>query len=170
MVKKIHILFLFLFLFLGLSSFSVLHEFYISITSIDYNKKSKSIEITHQFIAHDVEKAILKESKIDLNLDEPNEYLKADSVLFAYILSHFNITAKNDLELKWIGREVNLDETLWVYIETSKIDKPETLVVKNTFLIDDFETQSNITHVNFGTKQQTFSFNRLNKTHTYSVK
>ena len=80
---------LFAFLFLVLSSLcfsnKVLHEYYISITSIDYNAESKSLEITQQFIAHDVEKAILKEYNIELHLSEADEYPKADSLLMLYI-------------------------------------------------------------------------------------
>jgi len=82
--------------------FNMVHEYYISITSIDYNTESKSLEITHQFIAHDVEKAILKKSNIDLNLAEPNEHPKADSILFAYLNDRFELSSDKNIELNWI--------------------------------------------------------------------
>jgi hypothetical protein len=147
----------------------MLHDFYISITSVDYNQKSHKLEITSQFTTHDIEKAILSIHDIDLNLGEPNEYEKSDSLLFDYIVSNLKLNTTITLGYSYVGKEVNLDETLWVYIETSEIEIPKKLEVKNTFLIDDFDLQSNITHVNFGKKQQTFSFNRISKTHTYKV-
>lgn len=152
------------------SSFTLLHEFFISITSIDFNHKSNKLEFSCQFTAHDVEEAILNIHDIDLNLGEPNEYEKADSLLFLYIQSNFEVNSKEEISYNYVGKEVNLDETLWVYIESEEIIKPTELVITNTFLIDDFDSQSNITHVNFGKRQQTFSFNRISKTHTYKVK
>ena len=150
-------------------SFKLVHEYYISITSIDYNSKTKSLEITQQFIAHDVEKAILKESNIDLNLSEPNEYPKADSLLFAYVSNHFELKSSNVVKLTYVGKEISLDETLWIYIQSDSIEKPKSLTIINTVLTEVFEAQSNITHVNFGSKQQTQSFNKLKKNHTFSI-
>ncbi len=152
------------------SNSRTLHEYYISITSIDYNSQSKSLEITQQFITHDVEKAILKESKIDLNLAEPNEHPKADSLLFAYISYHLELSAKKNIELNWVGREVNLDESLWIYLQSEKIEKPESLTILNSCLTEVFKSQSNITHVNFGDKQQTQAFHQQKKTHTFKLK
>ncbi|MFB0997547.1 MAG: hypothetical protein QMC28_02445, partial [Flavobacteriales bacterium] len=71
-----------------LSSFTLLHDFYISITSVDYNQESNKLEITCQFTTHDMEKAILSLHNIDLNFGEPNEHEKADSLLFDYMVSH----------------------------------------------------------------------------------
>ena len=153
-----------------LSSFTLVHDFFISITSLDYNSESKKLEITCQFTAHDIEKAMVSLHDIDLNLGESNEYEKADSLLFSYFLSSFKLNDNATAQYNFVGKEVNLDETLWLYIETSEMEKPTQLTVENTFLIDEFEAQSNITHLNFGTKQQTFSFNRISKIHTYTVK
>jgi hypothetical protein len=84
-----------------------------------------------------------------LNFGEPNEHEKADSLLFDYMVSHFKINTTSTLDFSFVGKEVNLDEMLWVYIESTELEKPKLLEVENTFLIDDFEAQSNITHVNF---------------------
>ena len=167
-MKKIIGSIIFLFAFVALlSSFNGEHEFYISTTSIDYNKKSKSLEITQQFTTHDIEKAILKSSKIDLNIAEKNENPKSDSIIFAYIQSGFEI---DGIQLNWVGKEFNLDETLWIYLESDSTEKPKKLEITNTLLTEEFESQSNITHVNFMGNQQTHSFNKLSKTFTYSIK
>lgn len=167
-MKKIFFSILVIISFVTLSSgFKTVHEFYISTTSIDYNRKSKSIEITQQFTAHDVEKAILKSTKIDLNIAEKNEHPKCDSILFAYVQSGFELEG---IELNWVGREFNLDETLWIYLESDSIEKPKVLEVRNSLLTETFPLQSNITHVNFLGDQQTHSFNKISTTFTYSIK
>ena len=165
-------LFAFLIIAVSLLCFSnkIVHEYYISITSIDYNVESKSLEITQQFIAHDVEEAILKEYDIDLNLSEANEHPEADNYLIKYVNSRFKLTTDKEIKLTWVGKEVNLDETLYLYFQSNEIEKPSSLSVVNTCLTEVFHAQSNITHVNFAEKQLTQSFHQQKKTHTFIIK
>lgn len=162
---------LFAFLFLAITlmcySFNAVHEYYISITHIDYNPKSKTIEISQQYIAHDVEKAIFKEQNVDLHLAEPNEHPKADSLLALYFQENFKISTDTAVQLNWVGREVKLDETLLIYLQSESMQEPAKLTVKNTSLTNVFPAQSNITHVKVGEKQLTKSINRITNAHTF---
>ena len=150
-----------------LNGFGTLHEYYISITNIDYNPMSQTIEISQQYIAHDVEKAIFKEQNVDLHLAEPNEHPKADSLLALYFQENFKISTDTAVQLNWVGREVKLDETLLIYLQSETIQEPAKLTVKNTSLTNVFSAQSNITHVKVGEKQLTKSINRITNTHTF---
>ncbi len=147
-----------------LGSFELLHEYYISITHIDYNPKSKTIEVSQQYIAHDVEKAIFNRYKVNLHLAEPNEHPKADSLLELYFQDNFKITIDSTIQLNWVGREVKLDETFLIYLQSDEMKEPTKLTVKNTSLTDVFPAQSNITHVKIGEKQLTKSINRITNT------
>lgn len=169
MTRSISIYGLMIIIVASLCSFSALHEFYISITSIDYNKETKQIEITGQYTAHDIEKAILKQTHIDLHVGEANEHEKADSLIYNYITSRLNLTTDKSLKLNFVGKEFNLDETLWVYLESEPISKPKKITITNSVMTELFDAQSNITHVNFGSKQQTKSLNKINKTHTFLI-
>lgn len=150
-----------------LNGFAMLHEYYISITNIEYNPMSQSIEISQQYIAHDVEKAIFIKHKVDLHLAEPNEHPKADSILEVYFRDNFELSIDSTIQLNWVGREVKLDESLLIYLQSEKIEQPNKLTVKNTSLTEVFPAQSNITHVKVGERQLTKSINRITNTHTF---
>ena len=154
----------------SLSSFSSLHEYYISICSIDYNTESKTLEITHQFITHDLEKAVLETTGISLEIGNKNEHPKSDSLIMSYVSNYFELKTSETISLNYVGKESTLDETLWIYLESNQIEKPKEITIKNTVLTPTFEAQSNITHLNFGKRQTSFSFNRIAKTHTFTIK
>lgn len=150
-----------------LNGFAMLHEYYISITNIDYNPLSRTIEISQQYIAHDVEKAILMKHKVNLHLAEPNEHPKADSILEVYFRDNFELSVDSTIHLNWVGREVKLDESLLIYLQSDEMNRPEEITVKNTSLTEVFPAQSNITHVKIGNQQLTKSINRITNTHTF---
>jgi len=152
-----------------LNGFGTLHEYYISITNIDYNPMSQTIEISQQYIAHDVEKAILRKHNVNLHLAEPNEHPQADSILEVYFRDNFELSIDSTIQLNWIGREVKLDESLFIYLQSEKIEQPDKLTVKNTSLTEVFPAQSNITHVKIGDQQHTKSINRITNTHTFTA-
>ena len=118
-----HIIPLFLGIFLSGTCFA--HDFFVSVAILDYNEESKSIEITFKFIAHDVEKSFNDQYFGDLKLGASNEHKKADSLLFQYITQHFNLEENGRiLNLKFVGKEINLDESLFVYLEIPNVKKP----------------------------------------------
>ena len=156
-------------LVLVLSSFKI-HTYYVSVCSIDYNTSNKNIEVSLRFIAHDLEKAIENEYGIDLNIGEPNQYTAIDSVLNLYIKDHFKLTSNNTvIDLKLLGKEFNLDESFYVYYQASQETKPSQLNIQNTLLTSIFPGQENITHINFGTIQKSYSFNKINTQYTYNT-
>lgn len=151
-----------------LSSFT-LHEYYVTVCSIDYNKQDKQVETTLKFIAHDLEKVILQETAINLNIGEYNQHPKMDSIINAYIQNNFTlIINKTPQSLALLGTEFNLDESLYVYYLINQKDVPNEIEVKNSLLISVFPEQENLTHVNFWDKQKSYSFNRVNTAHTFN--
>lgn len=153
-----------------LSSFSILHTYHVSICNLEYNDKNKSFELSFKFTAHDIEKAIESESKINLHLGEKNEFAKSDSLLNDYISSNFKMKTTSDLQLIYVGKEFKMDETLWVYLEVKNITNPKELKIENTLLIGTFRGQKNIVHYKKGIKTNSFSFNRRNTNYTFTTK
>lgn len=140
-------------------SFTYLHEYYVSITTVQLHKNGE-VDLTFKFTAHDIEEAIEQQTGVSINVDEQSEVI--DSLLSSYIKSHFQV--KEIEELSYLGKEFNLDETLYVYF-TSKYDTAITeFDVNNSLLIQTFEGQENVTHINKGTIQKSVSF-KNNLTH-----
>ena len=153
-----------------LSSSFMLHTYYVSICSIEYVESDKAFELSFKFTAHDIEKAIKNESKIDLHLGEKNEFIKSDSLLNDYISSNFKIKTTSDLQLVYVGKEFKMDETLWVYLEVKNVINSKELEIENTLLIETFRGQKNIVHYKKQTKTNSYSFNRRNTNYTFTTK
>ena len=125
-----------------LSSF-VVHEYYITVCSIDYNKKDKQIETTLKFIAHDLEKVIIEEAGINLNIGEENQDPKMDSVINAYVTNNFALLIDGvNTPLNLLGTEFNLDESLYVYYLINKEERPSEIIIKYTYCKQNYYTLS----------------------------
>ncbi len=129
--------------------FAFTHEYYVSICTIDYNEANKSLELTFKLTAHDLEKSILQNQKIDLKLGSDKEYEKADEVLKEYIRNHFNLSHNGTaVKLNYIGKEVELDESLYIYFEATGVKELGSFRISNTILIESFPGQENLLYFN----------------------
>lgn len=156
---------LFIILFLALvpvtNGFSNDHDFYVGITNIDYNSQTKSIEVTMKLIAHDLEKSFVDQKYGELKLGTARELANADELLFNYINEHFLIEQQNKiLEYNFIGKEVELDESLFIYLEIPNVSIGDQLIITNRILVETFPSQENICHINLAPKPITIIFNK----------
>lgn len=153
----------FLFLLIIPILFSFVHDYYVSITTVDYNQKQNSLQITIQFTTHDLEKAIFENYNVDLNLAEQNESQESDSLLNLYIQKNFKIHLQGvKQKIEYLGREVDLDERAFLYFEALGVKNPKEIDIENSFLIEVFEAQQNVTHINVWEKQQSYVFTKMN--------
>ena len=127
--------------------------------------KNGAVDLTFKFVAHDIEKAIEQETGVSIQVDEEDKF--TDSVLAAYIKNHFEISGID--EASYLGKEFNLDETLYVYFTSTFDTSINKFKVENTLLLQAFETQENITHINKGTTQQSLSFKRNLTNYTITI-
>ena len=130
MIKKI----LFSVVVLSLLSFAM-HKYYVSITEAEYNLESKTFEISLKFIGHDLEKALLNAGAPNLYLGTEKEVKNADAYLKRYIERKFLMDVDgNQLEYKFIGKEVNNDDFIYCFIESNEIKTPNKVTIKNTLI------------------------------------
>ncbi|MFP5471614.1 MAG: DUF6702 family protein [Bacteroidia bacterium] len=155
-MKKIFLL-LFSLCALSLSA----HEYYIAIFEVGLSKDERSIQISAKFIAHDLEEAIMSTNGPHLNLGSKNEHPQADSLLFDYILRNFSINVnKKKISPIFVGKDVEFDEDLWVYIEIPLDEKMKEMSITNTCLISDFPSHQNIMHVTIKGQLKTYVFTK----------
>jgi hypothetical protein len=62
----------------------------------------------------------------------------------------------DDQTKKWefLGKEAEINAT-WLYMEITDIEKPKKVTVSNTALLEVFDTQTNMTHVDIGGEVKT---------------
>ena len=151
------------FLFLVSIIILSLHDFHITHTTLHYNDKSKSIEITIKVAIEDLEKALENEYSRKLNLEGDQEYEILDNLIKKYFSNHLKlITDKNNIEYKWIGKEIsdNLYD-VYLYFEIPNYIKKEninSITILNTLFLDEYDHQTNIVLIEFLDKNYNLTF------------
>jgi len=144
------------------------HDYYLSISQIEYNTDTKRFEIAIKVTAHDCEYAIEKSNGDLLKLGSDHENPKSDEIIEAYFLKHFKLIADNvEVNLHMIGKELGLDEELWVYIESNEVEPPSNVRVTNSLLAFYFNKQQN--HVHLKLQDKTYAVVMMNGEYTHTI-
>ena len=147
---------LLLFIFIiPLVSFT-LHKYYISLCEIDYIENKQTIQITMGLFIDDIEFTLNKDNNTELYLATNEEIESIDEIYESYLNNNFIIIINNEqLPYQFIGKEYD-DDLVRFYLEISDVPKLNSIEVKNTCLIRDFNDQQNIIKINANKKQKTF--------------
>ncbi len=126
-------------LLFGVAASSAAHTYYFGVTELNFNDKSKHIEVIHQFTAHDIENAIAEIQQVHFSPEHPqyNKFIQD------YIEEHF-VLEQNDtvIKMNWIGFEVKRGK-FFAYQESVSKNHLTNLVVKNSILVDTYTEQVN---------------------------
>jgi hypothetical protein len=146
-------------LFVMVSFASKAHDYYIAIFEINESRDGKSLQISAKFIAHDVEEAMMRQDYPYLNMNSRNEHPDADSLLFDYFQRNFKVVINQTPQsLNYVGKELALDEDLWIYVEIILEEPIKQLSLINTLLIREFPKQQNIVYSKIGVVNKTTIF------------
>lgn len=117
------------------------HGVHASLTSIDYNSESKSLEITMVMTADDVEAAIRKVAGKAVEVDTP----EGEKLVYAYVAEKLQIRnrAGAPLKLKWVGQEVRTAK-LTAYLEAPLPEGPAGLKIRDDLLFELLPDQVNM--------------------------
>lgn len=123
------------------------HPFYISVTEMNYNETSGSLEISCKVFTDDLQTALGKiyTEKPDLFLDK-NKAL-ANKQIAGYLGKHLSIKIDGQPFLpNFLGFERE-NEAAWSYLEATHTPEPKTIEITNSILYDSFNQQINLVHV-----------------------
>ncbi|MFC7525299.1 DUF6702 family protein [Parapedobacter sp. GCM10030251] len=126
----------------------VLHPFYVSITTVDYNKEAQRVEISCRIFYDDLEVALkAAEHATTIDLINPANRNETDSLIARYLRRSMNLSVNGQPQtLHYLGYEIE-DDVAWCYLEATKITSVQRIAVNNRLLFDRFAKQSNILHV-----------------------
>ena len=120
------------------------HEHHVSIINAYVNTETDFLELSIELTAHDLEYYFEKKEKTLLKLGSEKEKEDTDQLISKYINQHLIFTLKEKtIQLKFIGKEVKNDETLWLYFQGKINPKTSSITVKNNILIEVFENSEN---------------------------
>ena len=123
------------------------HPLHITVTEIEFDEKSKSLEIMSRTFADDLETTLRKRTN-----NQDFDILAAPKTMIDQVMaSYFNDQLKISLdgkaqEIHYLGHEKDGDAFVF-YIEVAKVKKWKTLQATNALLTEMFDDQSNLVHV-----------------------
>jgi len=148
---------LFLFLSVLLSSFSLIHDYYLSTTTLKWVPAKQQLQMTSRFFLEDIE-ALMQEKtgqKVVFSPDSNPE--KIDAFVKEFYLNNLAISLdEGQQNIDYLGREYQ-DDLLVVYAEIILPSKKlKHLEVEATFLTDFLSGQQNIIHVSSPNQKKSF--------------
>ncbi len=135
------------------------HPFYISVCQVDHNPDYGALELSFRIFTDDLEQALEAMGTDRLRLGTDREAEKADLYIGRYLARHVEIAINGHrVSAAFLGKEADSD-AIWCYLEVEDIPLLESMTMTNTLLLETFEDQVNLVHVNANGQKKSLLFN-----------
>ena len=143
------------------------HDLHVSVCDVEFNEKSKSIQLSQRVFLDDFEQALNERFKINLIIDEPSTIDYRDSLIQVYLFEkiHLEVDGKEKKRV-FIGNEIEGD-AIWSYIEYEGVKRIKSLKITNAVLIETFDDQANIVHFSYLDYEKSIKLDRTKITSTF---
>mgnify|MGYP006447081119 CR=1 FL=1 len=128
------------------------HKFYLSLTDIVYDQQEERLEITSDVFIDDFQNLLKKRYQRNFLLVEGDEYDYTKKYIKKYLADKFSIRLKgNQKQIKYLGKKYR-DDKLRFYLYVKNVKPFDQIQITNKILMDLFEDQKNMIHVNNGSE------------------
>lgn len=136
------------------------HPLYVSVTEIEHDTESKALEVTMRIFIDDLELSIRNKTRnASLDITKPGEGFNTDDLVREYINDHFKIKVNGKVvEYEYLGHEIELP-VIYVYAQASNIKKVKDISIFNNMIMDTYDTQTNLVHVEVANKTKSLKLN-----------
>jgi 5S rRNA maturation endonuclease (ribonuclease M5) len=132
------------------------HDYYVSVTEIQYAKEEQSLQIISQIFIDDFETLLRKRYDETIILAPDNNPESIESYMQRYLEDRLNIKVNGSaVNFKFIGKEYKEDIT-YCYLEIKNISNIKSLEVTNRLLFDILPEQQNIVRLKLLNKNRSF--------------
>lgn len=151
------------------------HPIHLTLSEVKYAAKNHSFEVVHKFFVDDLEKQVeellqTRGKKVDLHLNTPKELADVDVFLQQYVNEFFILKINGKTYSgKLLGKEYEND-AVWIYVEVLNVPKPKQIYLKDVFLFDLHNDQSNLVNFECGEKKGSIRFHHAHQEETILVK
>ena len=129
------------------------HPFYISMTDINYNNKTKAVEVSVRIFTDDFEKTLRKSCNCKIDLLATGNENAMTAPVQSYIKKHLQLKIDGQIkELEFKGYQKE-EESTWSYFEIKDINNVKRLDITNSLLHDYKEEQVNMLHIKANGKE-----------------
>lgn len=143
------------------------HDFHTSLTEINYNPKTKSLEMTIRVFTDDLERALTNINNDKAVKIQPTDY-STDPLIIKYLRKHLAFVSPNKdvVPYDFLGKEVELDAT-WLYVEVPAAENLKGYSIFNSIMTELFDDQTNLINLIYPDKKKSFVFDNKTKTAIY---
>lgn len=146
----------FFFVLIPLLAFTTAHDYYVSITQIEYVKDKKEVQIISRIFIDDFEKLIRKRYDPDLTLAAEIESPKVDFYIEKYLNEKIKIRINDqDRDATFVGKEYEGD-IVYCYLQIENVESIKTFEITNQVLFDLYKDQQNIVRTKINDKSKSF--------------
>jgi hypothetical protein len=140
-------------LFVGTAAWA--HSFHAGLSDISYNAKTKSTEVVHTLMTHDVEALLVALYGRQFDLTDADD----QAVLRKYIDKQFWLTGQDGkrVPLNWVGITVDTDSVV-VFQEAPQTPTASVAAIHNAVLSDFLPDQQNTVNFTADGPLRTFVF------------
>ena len=124
------------------------HPFHVSVCDVEFNDKTKSLEISQRIFLDDLEEALRKKSGwTTLDVVNPTDKKRFDALIKEFVMENLSLEINNkSVKLSYLGHELESD-AIWCYLEVTGVNNLSTIGVENSVLINTFPDQVNLVHI-----------------------
>ena len=134
---------------------SMSHPYFISMTDIRHNTKTKKVEVIVRIFTDDFEKTLRKNCTCKVDLSTKGDKAMMGKLINNYIVQHLYLKIdEQDKTMSFKGYQQE-EESIWCYFEVDQESKCNKLEVTNTLLHDYKEEQVNMIQIHANGKDQT---------------
>ena len=128
-----------------LSAAAGAHRFHMGITEVAYNERTRSTEIVHTYMAHDVEALLMNMYGRQFDLGDPDD----QAVLRKYVEGRFWLTGQDKarLPVRWVGMTAD-SQSVIIYQELENAPLSKTAAIHQGVLMDFLPDQVNTVNLN----------------------
>jgi hypothetical protein len=143
------------------------HDFHTSLTEINYNPKTKSLEMTIRVFTDDLERVLTEMNNGKSVKVDPKDY-STDPLILKYLRKHLAFVSpdKDVASYDFLGKEVELDAT-WLYVEVPAAANLKGYSIFNSILTELFDDQTNLLNLIYPDKKKSFVFDNKIRVVTY---
>ena len=134
------------------------HPFHATYTEVDWNAKSKVLEVALRVQPEDVDRVLSLRTKRKIDIEKTKG---VDKLIQTYLAEVFLVEPKlkQPVAIRWIGKEVSSKEA-WLYFEIPRPQGIEGLKLLNRIFLEILPDQVNTVRVRQGRQRVTLRFDR----------
>jgi hypothetical protein len=144
-----------------------MHPYFVGVTEVKIDPKSKAVAVSCKLFVDDVQDAIFQQTRQKINLAAQRPEDKKP--LSDYVLSRLKIYWGNAaVSLKMVGYQIE-EEGVWCFFESTVQGKAKTVEICNRALYETLESQTHFLHFTFGSQTQHWKITNPESCHRFSI-